>query len=70
MHLRLSGAGCGVWFLRAVGSRCKVLYREWCQDLGFEEVILAIVWQGGWKVQVVQSGGYCHYFRQEVMVVQ
>lgn len=68
--MRLSGAGCGVWFLRAVGSHCKVLYREWCQDLGFEEVILAIVWQGGWTVQVVQSGGYCHYFRQEVMVVQ
>ena len=55
---------------RAVGSHCKVLYREWCQDLCFEEVTLATVWEGGWKVQVVQAGGYCHYFRQEVMVVQ
>lgn len=38
-------------------------------DLCLEEVILAAMWEGGRKVQVAQSGGYCHYFRLEVMVV-
>lgn len=46
---------CWMWSLvfKSCGSHYKFLYREWCQDLCFEEVILAIAWEGGWKVQVV-----------------